>query len=412
MELNKKSTENEREYIWRICSAKDYGTLDADWDEVARILNHGLFDDDYDAYLSPSAFRKPYQEARKYYEDVFSKQESNEYTNDLSDKLYELEKKKKQIQAEKVEYNKWLREDARDELILEKIINAVRDTSTLPPVPKIENAQSVENEKSHILLFGDAHFGAEFKIQGICNEIINEYSPEIFYSRMQQLLIDAVHFIKRNDIDTLYVFDLGDDIDGILRVSQLFKLRYGVVESTIKYAKFMAGWLNELGKYVKVKFRMINGNHSELRMLNQPKGTFVNDNMGFIVNEIINIILEGNPNVEIKNCPNGIIYENIQGFNVVGYHGEDKKLDKVIKDYSQIYGVNIDILIGAHLHHSYSENVGFSTDIMRIPSIIGVDDFSLKLLKTSDPGATIITIEKNKGKINDYHIKLGGVKGD
>ena len=64
---------------------------------------------------------------------------------------------------------------------------------------------------------------------------------------------------------------MGDFNDGILRVSQLMKLRYGVVDGTIKYADFISNWLNELTKYVRVKYQSTNGNHSELRMLGQPK---------------------------------------------------------------------------------------------------------------------------------------------
>jgi hypothetical protein len=37
---------------------------------------------------------------------------------------------------------------------------------------------------------------------------------------------------------------MGDFTDGILRVGQLRKLRYGVIESTVKYANYMTYWLN------------------------------------------------------------------------------------------------------------------------------------------------------------------------
>ena len=46
------------------------------------------------------------------------------------------------------------------------------------------------------------------------------------------------------NIDILNVFSMGDFSDGILRVSQLMKLRYGVVDGTIKYADFISNKLN------------------------------------------------------------------------------------------------------------------------------------------------------------------------
>ena len=41
----------------------------------------------------------------------------------------ELEKERKKIQSEKIEYNKWLREDARDEMIAEKISETILSLS-------------------------------------------------------------------------------------------------------------------------------------------------------------------------------------------------------------------------------------------------------------------------------------------
>ena len=102
----------------------------------------------------------------------------------------------------------------------------------------------------------------------------------------------------------------------------------------------------------------------------------------------------------------GMIFEEIQGYKILGYHGEHKNLEKAIKDFTNIYDVNIDILVAGHLHHTFNESVGFAKDIIRTPSIIGVDNFSMKIGKASDAGATIISIKKDYGKINDYHIKL------
>ena len=141
-------------------------------------------------------------------------------------------------------------------------------------------------------------------------------------------------------------------------------------------------------------------------MLGQKKGTFEEDNMGKVIYEFVKIRLRDNPNIDIDQNQTGFIFENIQGYNVLGYHGESKKLENTMKDFEKMYKTNIDILVAGHLHHSYSETVGICSDVMRTPSIIGVDDFSMKLHKTSNPGATLFGIEKDKGKIIEYNIKL------
>lgn len=389
--------ETQDQYFYRICKMKD--VLGFTWPQMAEVFNNEFGESNGD-----SAYRKRWNS----FERIFEANEDkfvgdSKYLDEIREAKYELEKERKKLQTEKIEYNKWLREEARDEMIAEKISDAIRE---LEPLKYPMCIHPHEGGKSWVLSFSDAHFGAELLIKGLRGEVINEYNPEIFYERMEYLKAQVVSLIEREAIKELYVFDLGDQLDGILRVGQLIKLRYGIVESTIKYANWLSEWLNELSEYCRVIFRQTNGNHSELRVLGQKKGTFEEDNMGKVIYEFVKIRLKDNPNIDISQNATGYIFETIQGCNVVGYHGESKKLESTMKDFEKIYNVDIDILIAGHLHHSYSETVGICSDVMRTPSIIGVDDYSMKLHRTSNPGATMFCIEEGKGKVIEYNIKL------
>ena len=263
--------ETEDQCLWRIGKAKDAGTLTENWPEIAAFLNK-TFREDETQYYDSSAYRKKYRNFVTAYEGIFSKERfTDEQILTYEEQKRELMKEKVKLQTEKLEYNRWLREEARDELIFEKICNEIRVNSSLvTPKPLIVDKAS----RSAVLAFGDEHYATEFTIYGLYGEIINSYSPEIFEQRMWDLFHQTVEIIQKEGLTTLHVFALGDFTDGILRCSQLMKLRYGVVESTVKYANFIANWLNELTKYVNVKYQMVYGNHSELRMLGQPKGTF------------------------------------------------------------------------------------------------------------------------------------------
>ena len=143
--------------------------------------------------------------------------------------------------------------------------------------------------------------------------------------------------------------------------SQLMKLRYGVVESTLKYANFIAEWLNKLSEEVNIVFQMVvDANHTQLRMINQPKGTFKDENMSKVVKNFIEHRLENNPNFKMISNPTGYIFDNLVGFNILGLHGEVSNMNKTIKELSYIYNVKIDYLMGGHLHHSRIEEVGFN----------------------------------------------------
>lgn len=401
--LKRLTNETEDECVWRIGQAKSNGLLgDMTWVDIAAFLNHE-FREDETQYYDSSAYRKKYKNFSDAYE-IFGKNGFGEsLLNDIGAQKRELDKARMKLQTEKLEYNKWLREAARDEMIVDKIVAAVKELTPLNmPKPIIVDKPS----RSGVLAFGDEHYATEFKIYGLYGEIINEYSPEIFEKRMWDLFYKTVDLIEKEGLTTLYVFALGDFVDGILRCSQLMKLRYGVVEGSVKYADFISHWLNELSKYVKIKYQMVFGNHSELRMLGQPKGTFKDDNTGLFVREIIKTRLENNPNFEMIVNPTGLIFDNIEGFNVLGIHGEVRNMENAIKDFSNTYNINIQILIGGHMHHYKAETVGVNKEVINVPSIIGIDGYSMTLNKTSNPGASMLIIEKDKGVTIEYKIKL------
>lgn len=317
--------------------------------------------------------------------------------------MRELQKERYKIQTEKLELNRWLRENARDELIVEHICQAVEKLEPLV-IPDPIHTELLDREG--VLLFGDEHYGTEFEIRGLHNEIINSYSPEVFESRMWNLLDQVVSIVRKEGFSQIHVFSMGDFEDGLLRVKQLMQLRYGVVEGTVRYADFISHWLNELSKHVEVKFQTTTGNHTELRMLGQPKGAFTKENMSLVVDAIITTRLANNPNFIFTKNPTGYIYADIVGYKLLGIHGEVKSMEQAIKDFSQMYRVQLDFLIAGHKHHSRSETIGINQEVINVPSIIGVDDYSLSIHKTSNAGATFLVFEKGKGKVIEYAIKL------
>lgn len=407
--LKKLPEENEDQYIWKVGQAKDAGLIESTWEDLTPRLNTELGIDETE-WRGSSAFRKAYRWMQRAYDNVFRQNGFIGVQGDELDvKKRELEKEKIKLRTEKLEYNRWLREEARDELICEKIVEAIKE---LPPldVPKILPAHiegRVYNDREGCLIFADTHYGVDLKVTGLFGEVINEYSPEIFEQRMWDLLTQVIDICEKEGFTSLNVYDLGDEVDGILRVSQLWKLRYGVIESTVRYGRFITEWLNELSKHVYIKYQMVkDSNHCQLRLLNQPKGTFKDENMAYIIADKIMDRLDGNPNFEFIQNPTGYVFDNILGYNVLGIHGEGKGLESAIKDLSKTYRVDIDFLIGGHKHHQNSSNIGIQSDVISVPSVIGVDDYSLSLHKTSDPGATLFILESGKGKTMEYNIKL------
>ena len=388
--------ETDEELIFRICNDKEQI---GSWQDVANVINE-LTGNDY----GESTYRKKYQAFQKMLSANQSKfVDSDAQLQEIQVQKRELEKAKVKLQTEKLEYARWIREEARDELIIEKICESI---ASLPSLEIPQYIQPVHNTRAYALVFGDEHYGAEFEIKGLFGDVLNAYSPEIFEERMWSLFNQTVEIIQKENIDTLNVFSMGDFGDGCLRVSQLMKLRYGVVDGTIKYADFICNWLNELTKYTRVKFQMTNGNHTELRMLGQPKGTFTEDNMGKVVSEFIKTRLKDNDNFTFIDNPTGYIYAQLACHTILGIHGEVKNMENAIKEFSKIYSVPIDYLLAGHLHHSRIEEVGMNSEVINVPSVVGVDPYSLSLNKTSNASGKLLVFEQTKGKVCEYTLKL------
>lgn len=378
------------QYLYRLGEYKSSGLLDMTWDDIVGKLN-----EQFGLERSSDVCRKEYNIAKRYAEQVFR--------HGTTSNTVDAEVLKMQAQTKNLETNRWLREYSRDQLILETITESIQK---LTPIEFPKQIQCERGNRVGMLCMGDAHFGTEFTIYGLAGEVLNKYNEDVFTDRMHRLLAETIRIVQENQLSDLYVSDLGDFADGVLRVSQLAHLQYGVVESTVRYAEFLANWLNALSEHVRIHFGMVNGNHTELRMLGQPKSTFKDENMGIVVRAFIKERLKDNPNFEFIENKTGYIFQKIYGYTILCIHGDEVRGNNSVKDFSNTYGVRINYLIAGHNHHSRLEEVGMDVESIGVPSIIGIDNYSMSLNAISNPGATLLLLEEGKGKTVQYTIKL------
>ena len=399
-ELKKLPDENDYQYMWRIGNYVKEGRYK--WADLPEIMSKELGLEEHE-YRTESAFRKPVQYATMFYDNVFSKKSDDEYIDELRNIKKEIQIERYKLSAEKVEVNRWLRVYARDDLLLEKLLNKIEN---IKPFNTISPIYPTDKKKEALLVFGDAHYGAGFTLYSIIGEFINEYNDKIFENRMNKLLGYTIEKLKKEEIETLHVYDLGDFCDGILRASQLQKLQYNVVDSTLNYSQFISEFLYELTKHFKVIYSSAHGNHSELRQINLNKGTFKDDNMHRVVDAFIKQRLSDNPNFEFISYNSVAIYEDICGFKFLSIHGEVKNMESYLKEFTTNFEKKVNYLIAGHLHHLKSEDIGKRMMVLNVPSIQGTDEYAYSLGKISDPGAVLLIIEEDNGIAVQHNIKL------
>lgn len=311
----------------------------------------------------------------------------------------ELEKERKKIQTINLEYNQYVRDISRFELFNEKIKEAI---DNMPALIFSNTIQDEFNSKqTAVLCISDAHNGAEINMQTVFNEPINIYSPDILKKRLNKLADTVIKDYKNNfNYKKLIVFDLGDGIQNILRLSDIAKLKTGVIDSVLQYAEMISQFLNKIQNElnIQIEFSCLGGNHSELRLISTGRN-WESENLGKVIREFIALRLKDNQNIKVDPYSD-FSFKQIEGINILAIHGDDSKKNiNEISYWEQYHNITIDILLMGHFHHQEQISFGYSPtgdkEIIIVPSLIGIDEFSRKNRKLARAGAKFILFEDN-----------------
>lgn len=311
----------------------------------------------------------------------------------------ELEKERKKIQTINLEYNQYVRNISRFELFNEKIKEAI---DNMPALIFSNTIQDKFNSKqTAVLCISDAHNGVEINMQTVFNEPINIYSPDILKKRLNKLADTVIKDYKNNfNYKKLIVFDLGDGIQNILRLSDIAKLKTGVIDSVLQYAEMISQFLNKIQNElnIQIEFSCLGGNHSELRLISTGRN-WESENLGKVIREFIALRLKDNQNIKVDPYSD-FSFKQIEGINILAIHGDDSKKNiNEISYWEQYHNITIDILLMGHFHHQEQISLGYSPtgdkEIIIVPSLIGIDEFSRKNRKLARAGAKFILFEDN-----------------
>lgn len=406
--LRRKEGESELDFHKRVIYGKlvDKTLNDMDYRELSTYA--------YDKEYSSDVARRMFYGSRNTLDLI-----ENDRVENISDvyMLKEIEEKKLELKKERMKLNtlrtitnRDLRETARIELYLEQLKEAIENIKPLYTPNKENYNFDAKEDKVGLLGISDVHFGKIVEIKDLKGNIINRYNEDVFKNRMDKLFWEIRNIIIKEKLEKIVIYNLSDCIDGILRISQLKNLQYGIIDSVIKFSEFIAEWLNTLSNYIAIEYYQCWGNHDEIRLLTGKKGDFPEENVGRLIMEFLELRLKDNKNIIIHNDNNPYIFSNILGMNIFGFHGECKNLNSALKDLQMIYKEDIDLLLAGHLHNNNLNTVGMGQfgDIqtIRISSLCGIDDYSMKLMKSASAGSNLFIIEKDKGKTITYDINL------
>ena len=282
----------------------------------------------------------------------------------------------------------------------------------MPPISIGEHSPAFAiGKRTLVLCIADCHFGAEWIVRGLRGEILNRYNPEVFAERMDDLLLQVRDIIDRESISDVQLLLCGDSLDGMLRPSQLMKLRWGVIESCMRFSEHMAQWIAALSQYATVSVCGVDGNHTETRSLNSKRGDFPGENLEKVIFWFLAERLKDVPGVLVDSVTEQQKHLTVQGFSILLTHGTDiKSLENAAKQTMLLYGESIDYLICGHKHREQEYVSGYTDQgnavVIRVPSLCGMDEYAQRLGYGGRPGALAMVLEAGYGRRCIYPISL------
>jgi len=382
MEFIKEKNEHEYHFIWRVYDYfKSTGSSLA---EAGEICNREL-KVDYDE----SRHRKIYENWLKVHNvviDEYTDTEENEIIKQIKNTEDELYKMKVKTADKLREWRSCLRDDARIEHLLEYIIEASKHIE-----PNIyNNVQPIEfGSNTGILKISDWHIGKDFK------NYINEYNSKISKQRIDKLIAKTLKHCKMMNIGELYIANIGDIIDGSIRVTARITQEEDSINQVLKayqMIKYLIEVLHDSG--LKIKYLSTLDNHS--RVTSNWKEHIEKENFGKLIDYFLIENLSDKVDFIENKIDDNIGMIEIDGKVHVFAHGHLKahNISSVLKNMSTVIGKRVDYV---HLGHWHSEK-GITDAFSKIyinGSLVGVDEFAFNQGYFANPSQSIFVCSDN-----------------
>lgn len=393
IELKKLKDENEEQYIWRIAQLKDSGILDMDWTELTEYINKECRDSE-DEYRSESAYRKPYQQAKRYYEaGVFSRFNENEYGEKLEEQKRELEKAKIAYRDERNDWNRQNRIESRIESTLDNLECELKNIGQNCFI--IDNApEEFEGDNSLIIMLSDLHTGQTF------DSPFGRYNTDILKERMNQLLKKAIKIGKMHKSVMANVVLLGDQISGNIHNTIQVSNRENVIDQIEIASEIITWFCVELAKtFPFVHVYECAGNHS--RLVSNKELAIHDERLDNLITWIVKKLTSHIDTIKVHDhkcnrIDSGISVFDLYGKEYVAVHGDYDVLNKTgVGNLSMMLGRIPYAIMNGHNHYPSNTDVN-GVKVIQGGSMAGSgDNYTIEKRLSGKPNQTILVCDEN-----------------
>lgn len=394
--MKRMNNETEEQFLWRLGTAKDNGSLDLSWNEIADIMNKE-FRSDVTEYLSKDAYRKPYQQAKRFFDaNAFGEVSDDICLSQLREEKQEIRKAKQQLFDERAALNKILREQGRRESMFQIVKNAIEEYQPIKFNYNHKPSKYV-GDNDLIIHLTDLHCGVDIE------SCFNVFNYEVLQQRLQKYLDEIKSIRDLYKSEKAYVILGGDMIQGLIHVNARIEAKENVVQQIMKVSDLISNFLFELSK----DFRLIEvhstaGNHA--RSTASKDETVRGENFDLLIPYACSKELKNVLNIKfvdnVLECD--IATFEVRGHMIYATHGDKDTPKNVVYHMTQFARkAGLPLPDICYLGHRHTNGLTTVDDVKVIESgcVDGMDSYAIdsRLVGTPEQTVTVVT-EKHRIK--------------
>lgn len=391
--LKKAPDETETMFVYRLASARENGLLDMTWDELAEIFNRELGKNQ-----CSSAYRKPYQNAQRYRDEVFATEDNAALLQKIREEKQELYKERTLLRDERNELNRRLREEARKGSFVDHLANALVDTQPVEIGPcRIQDVGDTEL----VACLSDLHVGLT------ASNFNNIYDEDVMHSRLEQYANEIAEIQERHHARRLVLALLGDQISGSIHASLISKNSENTVQQVKRACWEIASFIESLTEYFpKIVVYSVSGNHSRINA--KKDENLPGDNLDSMIPFYLKAVFANSGIVQV--VMDDDYGEYVQSFSscdwtFVMMHGDLDSPEKAAYNATKITGLPPDVVLLGHRHNSAMLTEG-RTRIIQTGCICGTDDYAMNHRLFAPPEQTVIVVSERRPVECIYNVSM------
>ncbi len=321
--------------------------------------------------------------------------EFQEKTEDLKASLY-----KQQVKTRDVcnSYRRTLRDEARIEFVHDLIKEAVNELKKMPEVVIPEAVKGEEVEA--VMLMSDLHVGMDI------DNFYNKYNADIARKRLNEYVSKVIAICQERGVTRLNILNLGDMIDGNLRVTSRIEDSEDLVSQIMKASEFLSEALNRLQEAApEVVYRSCSDNHS--RVTPSFKENIEKENYFRLIDfylkarlERSNIVFaEDNLDVDLG------FFELLNGKKMVFAHGHRDSVNTAIQNALGATRQYVDYVCVGHYHESKMKSFQ-GAKVFVNGSICGSDGYAQSKRLYGNAEQTLLVFDGNVVSVNYVNLDI------